>query len=714
MNIMSFSGFFERLQHNVKLRTRLLDTSRNTTSFATTEADDAIQRIYVINLDRKPDRWKQISRELRRFMDRSGTPLTSITRRFSAIDARYLKSDPDNAALRPHYSLAEQLLVEPHPRLQIDAESRARRIAMTPQEIAIALSASEVPYTLVLEDDVYFPRGFARSLDTAWRTIMCRPPETGTFDLLYLSFKEVGFNLKNEKRRAGLVRRPRTGIWQASGYVLSRGGALRLLELLPAHGPIDLWMNLKFGELDVLTTQYSIIEQRIDVKSTNSYSVLPVLSQVGVLTREKPLVIRTRELPGPVFAYGEPGSGLTALATALSMLGYTCCSDLRELPMQEQDSLLAKSHDRIFNAYINIGSFRDQSLANIAALYPGARFIFTTFDNVHLPAFAPGRVLHLAAEHKDKWAALSAFLELEYPAFLYPVCDDVGQRNVTKPADKDSGAISSKQLKFDSSPWIVSSKKWRGIAVDETRQNDDTKTEIIQAWSSGANLDHGLWKLRDDTFPSNLVIFAPANFTVDSPETARLTLRKETTPVRSFTSAAIASRQSFLYGTFTVELRPSNVPGLITGIFLYRNGPRQEIDIEFLGKDTTKMLVNVYFNPGAEGTKLEYGYRGTPTLIDLGFDATQEFHRYEIEWHPYVIRWRVDKKLVHERVLWNPTPIPNLPMEFNVNLWHSRSKELAGKLDTKGIPAHVELKSIQIIQNSESSVRLRDIYGRAR
>src|SRR5207302_2707754 len=47
--------------------------------------------------------------------------------------------------------------------------------------------------------------------------------------------------------------------------------------------PIDLWLNLQFSQLDVLVTQRPIIEQRPDVPSTNSYSVLPVLSQIGVL-----------------------------------------------------------------------------------------------------------------------------------------------------------------------------------------------------------------------------------------------------------------------------------------------------------------------------------------------------------------------------------------------------------------------------------------------
>jgi hypothetical protein len=64
----------------------------------------------------------------------------------------------------------------------------------------------------------------------------------------------------------------------------------------------------------------------------------------------------------------------------------------------------------------------------------------------------------------------------------------------------------------------------------------------------------------------------------------------------------------------------------VTGLFLHRNGPRQEIDIEFLGRDTTRMFVNVFYDPGIPGTKLEYGYRGTPTVIDLGFDASKTFH----------------------------------------------------------------------------------------
>jgi hypothetical protein len=110
-----------------------------------------------------------------------------------------------------------------------------------------------------------------------------------------------------------------------------------------------------------------------------------------------------------------------------------------------------------------------------------------------------------------------------------------------------------------------------------------------------------------------------------------------------------------------------------------------------------RLLLNVYHNPGDDGARMEYGYRGTPVLIDLGFDASETFHRYEIEWSPASIRWRVDGQLAYERVIWDPTPIPNLPMQLNVNLWHSRSEELAGQLADGELPAQTELRAIEIL-----------------
>lgn len=103
---------------------------------------------------------------------------------------------------------------------------------------------------------------------------------------------------------------------------------------------------------------------------------------------------------------------------------------------------------------------------------------------------------------------------------------------------------------------------------------------------------------------------------------------------RPYRSHALASLRPFGHGRFKADIKPTAGPGLITGFFLHRDEPRQEIDIEFVGGHPGRMLVNVIFNPGDDGATLAFGYRGSPCRVDLGFDATVDWHRYAIDWQP--------------------------------------------------------------------------------
>jgi GR25 family glycosyltransferase involved in LPS biosynthesis len=668
--------------------------------------------------------------------DKKGRALAALTRRFSAIDARYLGHPPLAGVVDTEYSLAEQFFVHPVPGLSKPGEATTRVISMTAQEVAVALSHIEVwrqiaaggsRYTLILEDDSYFTRRFLPLFDKAWTELMARRDEGMDFDLLYLSYREAGGQAE-KKPLSELLFEPVAGLWQLSGYVLSDHGAQRILSLLPVRGPVDLWINHQFQRLDVVALRQSVIDQRPDAQSTNSYSVLPVLSEIGVLSREKPMLARQTHLPAPVFAYGGEGSGVTALATALSMLGYRCYSDASHLPPSEHARVFGGRRDTVFNAYVNVGSLAPHTWTELARRYGNARFILTTdgrppADGARdasptavgfltdpeggraLKAVAsrptlegPGAQLVLPAEHGDKWQLLTEFLGCEYPAHIYPECVDRSQRLLldTRPGHTDDPTPRGRPMKSDRSPWIAPRLGWKGVALQEPPPASAEVHDVVTFTVDNGHADDGTWWLRDDTFPSNLALFSPRNVVVDGHGIAELTLREEKSPVRDYTSGSIASRGQFTYGRFVADIRPAGVPGLITGMFLHRNGPRQEIDIEFLGKDPTKMLVNVYYNPGQVGTKLEYGYRGTPVLIDLGFDSARDFHRYEIEWRPHHIRWRVDGRVVHQRLNWDPTPVPHLPMQFNVNLWHSRSRELGGSLCRDGLPACALVRGIRI------------------
>lgn len=741
MNQTKYTGLFFRLAYRLMLTGRWLAAKPVCTTFGRPAGQHfgTIQQIYVINLDRQAHRWKQIQRELRLVNDRAKTPLIELTKRISAIDAINYIDSPSCLELNTCYSLADQLFVEPDPSLATAPINRNQRIEMSRQEIAVALShiavwkliaSGDLPYVLVVEDDVIFRPDFAQAIDRSWAELVHTGSPSNSFDLVYLSYKEAKTKAQKYEVSDHLFR-PLRGLWQLSGYVLSKKGANNLLKLLPVHGPVDLWINHQFEKLDVFATSKSVIEQRIDCQSDNSYSILPVLSKLGVLTHEKPLTFETRKLTKPVFATGRLNTGLTSLAMALSMLGYRCCSDINELPNCEHKNLFGRKKDRVFDAYVNIGSLENRYI-KLAKLYRNSMFIITVDDEEEVikvyqeisiegrrAGFTSGekedslltipmlirqlrqlsvKFLVLSLKERNKWETLCQFLKCNPPTSVYPSFADQPQRRLSIHNSNNRRLdLGFDELKFDTSPWIaVPTGKWQGIPLDEVAGHSTCGDVLANDAERIRNFDSSHWNLLDDTFPSNLALFRRTNFSVANGGCAILTLRRERSYARDYTSASICSRQAYQYGRFHAVIKPAKVAGLITGIFLHRNSPRQEIDIEILGKDTTKLLVNVYYNPGAEGAKFDYGYRGTPALIDLGFDASKDFHHYSIEWSSTSIQWFVDGQLVHERTNWEPTPIPHLPMQFYINLWPSRSKELVGRLSDNDLPAHSEIRSVNL------------------
>ena len=295
--------------------------------------------IFVINLDRQPDRWTDVLRELACILDAAGKPLSERVVRYSACDAQTDADELlDGGDVEPFYTLGDQLFVEPQPNALPDAFDLTRPIRMSPAEVAIArshigvwkaIAQSTAAYALVLEDDVWVERGFGRTMDQAWREMEDADRTGPAFDIFYVSYKEARYGAPKELVSRNLFR-PERGLWYLSGYVLSRKGAQTLLGLLPSRGPIDLWLNHKFREMDVRALRRPVINQRLDTPSTNSYSILPALSRIGVIDDCDTALFHQRPVHCPVFAFGAPRSGLSSLAMALSMLGYSCCSDLDE------------------------------------------------------------------------------------------------------------------------------------------------------------------------------------------------------------------------------------------------------------------------------------------------------------------------------------------------------------------------------------------------
>ncbi|MCH5200911.1 MAG: glycoside hydrolase family 16 protein [Oscillospiraceae bacterium] len=113
------------------------------------------------------------------------------------------------------------------------------------------------------------------------------------------------------------------------------------------------------------------------------------------------------------------------------------------------------------------------------------------------------------------------------------------------------------------------------------------------------------------------------------------------------------------YGRYEVSMKAIKNDGVVSSFFTYTgpsdDNPWDEIDVEILGKDTTKVQFN-YFTNGAGNH--EY-------MHDLGFDASEDFHTYAFEWHSDKIVWLVDGEEVHTAV----SNIPVTESKIMMNAW---------------------------------------------
>ena len=402
-----------------------------------------IEKIYVINLERAPSRWSKIQLEIQRFVESSWESLLKITERLDAVDAQGFLSDPSkDCDIDPFYTLEDQLFVEPQPLVLPTKFELSAPIRMSRAEIAVARSHINVwkqaalsnhEYVMILEDDVWFRNGFAKKLDQIWSEVVGHGGAINQFDVLYLSYLEAKHGAP-KSYLTSKVFRPLRGIWHLSGYIISREGAVKLLDQLPCRGPIDLWINHHFQALNVFAAKQPIISQRRDIESSNSYSILPSLTTIGAINSEGPSLFNIRPNEQPVFAFGPQGSGHSSLAMGLGMLGYTCCSDMDTLPRLELEKLLGGKKGRVFNAYVNIGCL-DVNIDKLRCLYPMAKFILTATkskkkDDTFLSIkgeLIGADVVVIYDEEPNKWQVICEHLRCAPPISSFPRIMDIGK-----------------------------------------------------------------------------------------------------------------------------------------------------------------------------------------------------------------------------------------------------------------------------------------------
>jgi endo-1,3-1,4-beta-glycanase ExoK len=175
---------------------------------------------------------------------------------------------------------------------------------------------------------------------------------------------------------------------------------------------------------------------------------------------------------------------------------------------------------------------------------------------------------------------------------------------------------------------------------------NDKTWYISHGWSNG---DHQSCEWRKDAIT-----------VVDN--RLKLTLSDNSGSVRPIGCPEIHTNKRTGYGTYSVRMKTAAGSGLNTAFFTYvgpavHEGDHSEIDFEFLGKNSKTVQLN-YFDKGVPQDG---------KIIELGFDASADFHDYKFVWEPTKITWYVDGKFVHQTKA--GAKIPDNPGRIYLSLW---------------------------------------------
>jgi hypothetical protein len=129
--------------------------------------------------------------------------------------------------------------------------------------------------------------------------------------------------------------------------------------------------------------------------------------------------------------------------------------------------------DRVFDAYVNIGSLETQ-IRVLIQRYPRAKYIVmddvdkSADRNNHaiLTALEGASPLRLRRERTSTWRDLCEYLKLAPPNAQYPSVNDIGLRTRQRVPPGSQMVAPARRLRHDPSPWIAKLRMdWSGISA---------------------------------------------------------------------------------------------------------------------------------------------------------------------------------------------------------------------------------------------------------
>ena len=106
-------------------------------------------------------------------------------------------------------------------------------------------------------------------------------------------------------------------------------------------------------------------------------------------------------------------------------------------------------------------------------------------------------------------------------------------------------------------------------------------------------------------------------------------------------SGAVTGYEKFTYGKFIARMRAPNRMGTVSSFFTYWNGPNfysegwNELDIEIVPSimDSPFSMNAIYGDGEKKNESHDYTHH---------FDPLDDWHIYEMVWHPDFIAWSID------------------------------------------------------------------------
>lgn len=178
--------------------------------------------------------------------------------------------------------------------------------------------------------------------------------------------------------------------------------------------------------------------------------------------------------------------------------------------------------------------------------------------------------------------------------------------------------------------------------VDELASYDTDRWMKADGWVNGPPFANA-WR-------ADHVVHADGNMTLRLDDVADLGM--------PYSSGEYRTNGFHGYGCYEARFKPIRHSGVVTAFFTFAgpydnggNGRHNEIDIEFLGYDTTRVQFNFWTNDDR--------YRSNnAVLLDLGEDASLAARNYGFKWTSTGISWYIDGQRVYSVTTsrLNPTP----------------------------------------------------------